>query len=430
MTADIITGDALTVLRGMDDGSYQMCVTSPPYWGLRDYGVSGQLGLERTPDEYVDRMVEVFREVRRVLAKDGTLWLNIGDSYSSGGNGAGQCKQRTNVGSNMPPKTAPPGYKPKDLVGIPWLLAFALRADGWYLRQDIIWAKPNPMPESVRDRCTKSHEFVFLLSKSARYYYDADAIKEPCESGPSDIKKMDEGKARLGGKSIGHGDVLNAASARTRVGTHRSVGNSDSRNRRDVWTISPQGFAEAHFATFPEALVQPCVLAGSRAGGLRCDCDQIIATPTGTGQSDDPSLTTGRAGMNRRRRDNEGTRPITRREQRWHAKEMRESPHRGDMERMCGDAFAHYIRTDNSGARPLPPILLVEFMRRGWVTDAPPCEHEPSQPDTVLDCFAGSGTTGVVCRKLGRRFVGIELSPEYSAMARRRIADAQPGLGL
>lgn len=246
----------------------QTVVTSPPYFGLRDYGHPGQLGLERTPDEYIAAMVEVFRAVREVMADDGTLWLNIGDSYGSkGGNtyagfnqrwsgtgGPGSKQDKTLDGvQNREIET---GLKPKDLIGIPWMLAFALRADGWYLRQDIIWHKPNPMPESVRDRCTKAHEYLFLLSKSERYYFDSDAIAEPSNG--------------YNGSTFTRGKTFEAANSLSAVGTAERV-EHDTRNRRSVWTIATTPYSGAHFATFPPALIEPCILAGSRPGDVVLD---------------------------------------------------------------------------------------------------------------------------------------------------------------
>ncbi len=363
------TGDALAVLATLPADSVHCCVTSPPYWGLRDYGVAGQLGLEATPAEYVARMVAVFGAVRRVLRPDGTLWLNIGDSYAGGGNGGGgsfakdgiRCAEPgtdKNKATRYGSMRTPDGLKPKDLCGIPWRLAFALQADGWWLRQDIIWHKPNPMPESVRDRCTKAHEYVFLLSKSERYYFDAEAVQEAAspeapgnkshaaadayEAG-DEHHRTKSGLVRYAAKARawktpdgwdtskgegGHGAIHRKGREKGRVqrakdgaGSARPPGSrphslSDfeasheraylRRNKRSVWTICTQPFPEAHFATFPEALVEPCVLAGSPKGG------------------------------------------------------------------------------------------------------------------TVLDPFAGAGTTGLVAAKLGRAFVGIELNPEYVAMAEKR----------
>lgn len=250
----IIIGDALAELHNLPDASVHCCVTSPPYYGLRDYGVAGQLGLEATPDEYVAGMVAVFREVRRVLRSDGVLFLNIGDSYAAGGNGGGG-KNDTNAGSlSRGPKKAPAGYKPKDLIGIPWMLAFALRADGWYLRQDIIWSKSNPMPESVTDRCTKSHEYVFLLSKSARYYYDAAAIAEA---------------ATFPGVRVATPYTANAVNS---TSTTPYNGNAaENRNRRSVWSIATQPFGEAHFATMAPDLAERCINAGCPVGGIVLD---------------------------------------------------------------------------------------------------------------------------------------------------------------
>lgn len=282
--ATLYTGDCLDVLETLPDQSVQTCITSPPYFGLRDYGVDGQIGLEPTPDEFVARLVEVFREVRRVLRDDGTLWLNLGDSYAANQtNNGGYSDKSTLVGFSRPDtkgrqanetgarRKLNHGLKSKDLIGIPWRVAFALQADGWYLRQDIIWHKPNPMPESVRDRCTKSHEYIFLLSKSARYYFDSEAIKEPCVSGPSDIRKMQERRERIGGKHKNLDDKFCRASMHTNMGRKRSVGSPDGRNKRSVWTVTTKPFKGAHFATFPPDLIEPCVLAGALGGGVVLD---------------------------------------------------------------------------------------------------------------------------------------------------------------
>jgi len=249
----IICGDCLEVMKTLPDSIAQTCITSPPYWGLRDYGVDSQLGLEKTPEEYVTKMVAVFREVRRVLKDDGTMWLNLGDSYNgSGGAGGDYSSGGLRDGQPKYGRKFTGGLKPKDLIGIPWRVAFALQADGWWLRSDIIWSKPNPMPESVTDRPTKAHEYLFLMSKSAKYYYDADAIREP---------------------NIWKDDPRNDGERHETTGKYKSAVsfNSNGRNKRSVWTITTQPFPEAHFAVMPEKLVEPCVLAGSREGDTVLD---------------------------------------------------------------------------------------------------------------------------------------------------------------
>lgn len=733
----VIVGDALTRLKELRDESVHCCACSPPYWGLRDYGTASweggeedcehigdqryytektaatcsadafsepgeanakrlkegrwrnngtctkcgavkndsQLGLESTPEEYISKMVAVFREVRRVLRKDGTLWLNMGDSYSSGNSGQMVRDSSGGVGGgkvfdthDQPSSKAncgrPPlkGWKPKDLVGIPWMLAFALRADGWYLRQDIIWAKPGPMPESVRDRCCKSHEYVFLLTKSARYYFDGIAIAEDCV-GSEDLLPLQTGHAqnlllqeqsaegwpdgevprlhgnysqdlgqkvqrdtegtphseallllrerprgqaqippslcddsgtegalqdriastRAGGPLQGKDAPLSAESqGKNRKGCegqalrterkrqvqqtkdrdqaqasdrsdamhanavgvetdqrevqsrlcvlpsdHGPVGDGSrnpsvegrdalsreyrssmpklqceegqppmpaKRTKRSVWTINTQPWPESHFATFPEKLVEPCILAGTSEKGccpkcgapwervtestpmqirrtdrmaemgefgryqssgtmespaetrtigwqptcscgltdLRDDDLEIIASPTGERVGLDPSLITGRAGMNRPRGQNEGQRPITRYEQRKYAEQLRKSPYRGQMAAEASTAFEHYIRADRSGARPIPQDLLDTWIDRGWLSkvDVPQAQPLDPVPCVVLDPFAGSGTTGVVALRYHRDFIGIELNPEYAEMARRRISGDAPLFNL
>lgn len=247
----------------MPAGSVHTCVTSPPYFGLRDYGHAGQIGLEETPEAYVARLVEVFREVRRVLRDDGTLWLNLGDSYASGGRKTrdGDKKLPQRVSATRPQD----GLKPKDLIGIPWRVAFALQADGWYLRQEIIWAKPNPMPESVTDRCTKSHEQIFLLSKSPRYYFDSEAIKEPAVTTEA-FRFTDGGVDKQRGHSRRHAGFNGRYAEKI-----AAEGVPTLRNRRSVWTVTTKPFKGAHFATFPPDLIEPCVLAGCPVGGTVLD---------------------------------------------------------------------------------------------------------------------------------------------------------------
>lgn len=264
----VIVGDCRETLRGMEGGSVNCCVTSPPYFGLRDYGMADQIGLEQTPEAFVGELVAVFREVRRVLRDDGTLWLNLGDTYASTAPGtmnapstkihSGESGQAR---ANFRPDLRGYGFKQKDLIGIPWRVALALQADGWYLRQDIIWHKPNPMPESVTDRCTKAHEYIFLLSKSARYYFDHESIKEPVAE--STVGRLSQaglsdqaGSSRVPGKTNGN---------------MKAVGNGETRNKRSVWTVTTKPFKGAHFATFPADLIEPCILAGCPEGGTVLD---------------------------------------------------------------------------------------------------------------------------------------------------------------
>ncbi len=292
MINQILIGDVLEKIKEIPDQYINTVVTSPPYWGLRDYGVDGQIGLEETLEEYIEKIVSVFREVRRVLRDDGTLWLNLGDSYAGSGQVSQKQKPLDRVYATISGTLSGEqrrigsvnGLKPKDLVGIPWMVAFALRADGWYLRQDIIWSKPNPMPESVRDRCTKSHEDIFLLSKSRKYYYDADAIREPVTE--SSIKRLSQnienqiGSYRFPGKTNGS---MKAVSKSVRIpgqtpntiALKRMVGEKDpeyiTRNKRSVWTVSTKPFPGAHFATFPPDLIEPCILAGCPREGIVLD---------------------------------------------------------------------------------------------------------------------------------------------------------------
>jgi DNA modification methylase len=268
MTVEILNGDCIEMMKTLPARSVNCCVTSPPYFGLRDYGHEGQIGLEETPEAFVQKMVEVFREVNRVLRDYGTLWLNLGDSYAGSGkgrNGDGSpnvdplSKQATSAGTIIGKliKSQTPDCKPKDLIGIPWRVAFALQADGWYLRQDIIWHKPNPMPESVTDRCTKAHEYIFLLSKSARYFYDAPSIEEDAKwerwGNQTENKKHCGTGGHLGGKSLSELPIR------------------DKKNKRSVWSIPTKSYRGAHFATFPTDLVRPCILAGCPTGGTVLD---------------------------------------------------------------------------------------------------------------------------------------------------------------
>ena len=328
MTAKILEGNVLETLKDVPACSVQCAVTSPPYYGLRDYGVDGQIGLEETPEAYVEKLVQVFREVRRVLKDDGTLWLNLGDTYAGGkGQNArndhnleqrkaeGRTMQRRETTINTL-KTLPAdnaamlrerGIKPKDLIGIPWMVAFALRADGWFLRQDIIWNKPNPMPESVTDRCTKAHEYIFLLSKSKTYYYDQDAIREPYAEaslpralrGTSENNKWVEGAPGSTAHTIsqprknvrkqfekehgGGGSGLKGHSG-YKAADGRLLINPLGRNKWSVWEVPTVAYKEAHFATFPPALIEPCILAGSKEG------DTVLDPFNGSGTTGEVSI--------------------------------------------------------------------------------------------------------------------------------------------
>jgi DNA modification methylase len=294
MSFEIITGDCLDVLAlgFIPEKSIHCCVTSPPYFGLRDYGHAEQIGMEETPEQYVASMVEVFRAVRDVLKDDGTLWLNLGDSYYNYRPGKGQRQSKQSLASQKFSEVEVchkrgrklDGLKEKDLIGIPWRVAFALQADGWYLRQDIIWAKPNPMPESVRDRCTKSHEYIFLFSKSPKYYFDGDAIATPCK--PTTVARLTQptleqqaGSDRVPGKT--NGPVKACFGGRQKhkgYGTRIHSGREDEgdylnkgANKRSVWTVTTKPYKGAHFATFPPDLIEPCILAGCPEGGTVLD---------------------------------------------------------------------------------------------------------------------------------------------------------------
>jgi DNA modification methylase len=336
---------------------------------------------------YVQHAVQIFSQVKRVLRDDGTLWLNLGDSFAGGGRGFGYGgKQDTNLGcENMPKAIVPNGLKPKDLCGIPWRVAFALQADGWYLRSDIIWHKPNPMPESVTDRPTKSHEYLFLLTKSARYFYDAEAVKEACESGPSDIRKMIEKKDRIGGLHKELVDPLSKASSTTNIGQKRGVGDLSGRNLRSVWTIATQPSSEPHFAMFPEALVVPCIKAGTSEHGVCPECgagwERVVESKRIMRHElppDDPNYRPGRYTV--------------------------KSSGMDDYSKGGGQAFS-------------------ESKTIGWRPTCK-CGHEDRERAVVLDPFSGMATVGVVCEKLGRKYIGIELNPKYAERSEKRKGKA------
>jgi DNA modification methylase len=262
MNTKILNGDCIEMMRTLPEKSINCCVTSPPYYGLRDYGHEGQIGLEETPDAFVQKLVEVFREVKRVLKDDGTLWLNLGDSYV--GTGAkGEHKdpkhpEGRNAQSDTPKNNKVAGLKSKDLIGIPWRVAFALQSDGWYLRQDIIWHKPNPMPESVQDRCTKAHEYIFLLSKCSKYYYDIEPIRE-------DIKPT---SGKINGAPLRGEHILECGGRKTEKREYEEIKGA---NKRSVWSVNTKSYDGAHFATYPPELIRPCILAGCPKGGVVID---------------------------------------------------------------------------------------------------------------------------------------------------------------
>jgi DNA modification methylase len=387
-------GDCLEILPMLEANSIQCVVTSPPYWGLRDYGCAGQLGLEKTPEEYVANLVRVFQEVKRVLRDDGTLWLNLGDSYNgsqkgSGGTGIMSAKQNSNKGANyavggQPLKMNIEGLKPKDLIGIPWRVAFALQADGWWLRQDIIWAKPNPMPESVTDRCTKSHEYIFLLTKSARYFYDAEAIKEPQADCTTERYKSGwNGVDDDGSNGARTGSAYKKMKAGMTMG--EAMGGNGMRNKRSVWTITTKPFKGAHFATFPPEIPEICIKAGTSEKGCCPECgspwERVIEKkkiPRDELPKDDPRY----------------------RPNRYH-----------------DNKYANEIRNGYECG------MYSESITIGW---RPTCTHNLDPiPCTVLDPFAGAGTTGMIAEKLDRKFIGIELNPEYAKMGERRIEAAE-----
>lgn len=374
MAYEIYQGDCLEVLRTLPDESIHCCVTSPPYWGLRDYGCDGQMGLEYSPDEYVSKMVEVFREVKRVLRKDGTLWLNLGDTYNGTKIGNTETKKNPRVVSDSFIKKSAPNVKVKDLIGIPWMVAFALRADGWYLRSDIIWAKGNPMPEPVTDRPTKAHEYIFLLSKSARYFYDAEAIKENSVDPQGSAARYKYAFSGRDGLIMPDGKPQQIAPKGIREF-------SSKRNKRTVWNITTKPFNEAHFAVFPPEIPETCIKAGTSEKGCcpKCGAPWKRVIELGDIQSTGGSV-------NNRRNGNTNF---------------------GGSDMNCGTFTQR------------------EHITKGWKPTCS-CGIEETVPCTVLDTFAGSGTTLWVAEQLGVNSIGIELNPEYCEIIRRRMDSLEP----
>ena len=456
-THKIILGDCIAGMKTMPDGCVQTCITSPPYWGLRDYGtaiweggddtcdhvekkkiglssglrndgrkhkglyegekateiimqyngecgkcgakrIDAQLGAEKTPEEYVENMVAVFREVRRILRDDGTVWLNLGDSYCGSG-GAGNQFGQLDSGLNKYKQAGTPkeiGLKPKDLIGIPWRVAFALQADGWYLRQDIIWHKPNPMPESVTDRCTKSHEYIFLLSKKSHYYFDHEAIREPAAEstaarllrGVSDTHKNVNGAPGQTAHSMNKPRPRQFGATVQEGTKQEDVGNTfvdtGKRNKRSVWTVTTKPFRGAHFATFPKDLIEPCVLAGTSQRGCCSKC----------GAPWERQIESTRIARNELPPEDPRYRPNT---------------YKGAYGEINGKGDAGYNSTKTLG----------------WSASCK-CKDAEVVPCTVFDPFTGSGTTAIVSLKNNRNFIGTELNPEYIKIAEARIADEVP----
>lgn len=424
----ILLGDCREQLRTLAAGSVQCCVTSPPYWGLRDYGVAGQLGLEGSPGEFVRAMVGVFAEVWRVLREDGTLWLNLGDSYAGASSGSAQSGLKALSDLYSPRKTPrenhayqdgaagyvarkqPEGLKPKDLVGIPWRVAFALQEAGWFLRSDIIWHKPNPMPESVTDRPTKAHEYLFLLTKSERYYYDQEAICEPApgrapgnktHKATSAYESGDE-KHRTKAGLVAYAERARARAAGVNPKQNESFSEAVSdllkRNKRTVWTIPTVSYSEAHFATYPPALVRPCVLAGTSSFGACDRCGAAFQRMTVKGEA---FLAHQRACGG----DGVGE---------YHGASEKDFAGSGAQD--AGATKARIL----AGLRPKETV--------GWEARCA-CVGAGRRPCVVLDPFGGSGTTGQVALEEGRHAVLCELNPAYVGLIEARCA-VTLGLGL
>ena len=378
MQTTVMIGDCLEKLKELPDESVNTCVTSPPYWNLRDYGVSNQLGLEETPEEFVDNLVKVFREVKRVLRNDGTLWLNLGDSYNTTqagnkiwGNGVGANKHYAD-GSIPKKRNLIQNLKKKDLVGIPWRVALALQQDGWYLRQDIIWHKPNPMPESVKDRCTKAHEYIFLLSKSPKYYFDNESIKEDAIYSPSTTKEVERPKGYYKGK------YSKPEKANRVDGSFKAI--RSKKNKRSVWSVSPKPFKDAHFATFPMKLIEPCILAG---------CPEKVCVDCGTPYEQKVE---------------------TKRIPRWELPE--------DDERYRPKKYENaHDKLNGSTRHYITETKIIGLQKKCN------CETNETKSATVLDIFGGSGTTGIVANSHDRDSILIELNKDYVNIMEKRFND-------
>ena len=388
MPSTIITADVIDGLATLADNSVHVVVTSPPYWGLRNYGTEGQLGLEPTPEAYLEKMTAVFREVRRVLRKDGVCFLNIGDSYAGGGGyspnspsnqiGSIQSNSKGSIVGSIKPKG---NLKPKDLCMMPARLALALQADGWWIRSDIVWSKPNPMPESVTDRPTKSHEYVFMLTKSARYYYDIEATREKF----ADDRLGNPGGGGNYAKNCPYPNSTPNQQSGLQKGEWNIDGMASGRNARTVWTIATYAYPDAHFATYPPKLVERCLLAALPKQGVCPACgrgwERVVESEIqGTKRNENGAYASSNG----------------------------------------SDGTCSYLsRTDTHGTRVSTTI---------GFRQACTCEPAETIPATVLDPFSGSGTTGVVALQMGANYIGIELNPEYAEMSRRRIERESGGL--
>ena len=445
----LIPGNCLSTMSQILSGSVQTYITSPPYWGLRDYGVDDQLGREATPEEYVENLVKVFREVHRILRDDGTLWLNLGDSYNgSGGAGGDYAAGGLKEGQPKYPGRNVGSLKPKDLVGIPWRVAFALQADGWYLRQDIIWSKPNPMPESVTDRCTKAHEYIFLLSKSERYYYDQDAIREAYAPaslpralrGLSNENKWSDGAPGSTAHAISQGRPNRRKNFEATHGgggsgfaghsgyvdaNGRLLVNPNGRNRRSVWTINTQSYKEAHFATFPPKLIEPCILAGTSERGCCPKCgaprERVVEKGYRAPAQEDVIAEMIKKGVPRQKANLYGG-------QIRNPELYDDNPDKTIGWQPTCTCFGHFEKIE----------VQESYQARSTGTHdtkiiyVPDGEQPEPAPCIVFDPFTGSGTTGAVALSNGRCFIGTELNPEYVKIAKKRIGKAavQMHLGL
>ncbi len=383
MIDTVICGSVFDKLPEIPTGIANCCVTSPPYWGLRDYGVEGQLGLEKTPEEYVAKMVEVFREVKRVLRDDGTLWLNMGDTYNNAAPGTRDAERWPKQSRNdhkPEKKPAAANLKPKDLCGIPWRVAFALQADGWYLRQDIIWHKPNPMPEGVRDRCTKAHEYIFLMTKKPKYYYDIDAIRVPQAESNDARPRMGQGPNTKYNQKRGSWNETHNDNRRLTIGNKikDKEDHPAGKNRRDVWTVPLAPYPEAHFATFPSDLILPCILAG---------CPQWVCKKCG-----EP-----------RRRIVDAELVPTKKAAKTFVVDARD---------LAADKNDQGSNRQKDGHKP---GWINKTTTTGWTDCGCGAGFDGG---IVLDPFMGSGTVGLVAYQNNRHYIGIELNPEYRKLGR------------